>query len=246
MSPLTRHILPIYVIPKSADAAEFRPVRFAGTGFVAVPYVFVTCAHCVPDELPEDQTYAVLRYEAKTVHRLGQIAQDPSGADLASARVDIPTWPPFELVATAPDVTGLDVGTIGYPGTHPIEQPDGMLRFDQQGRYFQGYVSRAFTYNHPALHRPVRSYEIDMPCPRGLSGAPLVVTTPAYRGQVIGVIYGAHPPFGSQSEAGEIPLPPTVFALAHYFDTLMALRGPATSDRPLSELVPEGGERSPA
>lgn len=61
---------------------------------------------------------------------------------------------------------------------------------------------------------------------------------------MIGVIYGAHPPFGTESEAGEIKLATTVFALAHYFDTFMALRGPATSDRPLSELVPDRSDVS--
>jgi hypothetical protein len=119
------------------------------------------------------------------------------------------------------------------------EQADRSVRFDQQGRYFQGYVSRAFDYIAPSGDTLIPSYEIDMRCPKGLSGAPLVVTTSEYRGQVIGVIYGAHTPFGTESEAGDIQLPTTVFALAHYFDTLMALRGPATSDRPLSELVPE-------
>ena len=243
MSAYERHILPIYVILKQGSEEQFRPMRFAGTGFIAAPHVFVTCWHCVSDELPEEQTYAVLRYPDGTVHQLSLIVQDPSGSDLASAHVDIPTWPPFDLVVAPPDVTGLNVGTIGYPGTHPEEQPDGTLRFDQQGRYFQGYVSRAFTYNPPG-QRPVRSYEIDMPCPRGLSGAPLIVTTPEYRGHVIGVIYGAHPPFGTESEAGEIKLATTVFALAHYFDTFMALRGPATSDRPLSELVPDRSDVS--
>jgi hypothetical protein len=232
-----RHILPIYVVPKPVSADEFRPVSFAGTGFIAAPHVFVTCWHCVNVELPEDQTYVVYRHDERTVHQLRQITQDPSGWDLASARVDIPTWPPFALVATPPDVTGLDVGTIGYPGTH-LEERAGSVRFDQQGRYFQGYVSRAFDYIAPSGDTLIPSYEIDMRCPKGLSGAPLVVTTSEYRGQVIGVIYGAHTPFGTESEAGDIQLPTTVFALAHYFDTLMALRGPATSDRPLSELVP--------
>jgi hypothetical protein len=239
MSVYERHILPIYVVPKPVSAEEFRPVRFAGTGFVAVPYVFVTCWHCVPDELPEDQTYVVYRDDERTVHQLRQITQDPSGWDLASASVDIPSWPPFALVATPPDVTGLDVGTMGYPGTHHERQLDGTLRFKQQGRYFQGCISRTFMYVPPKGGAPIPSYEITMRAPHGLSGAPLIATAPEYRGQVIGVIYGEHPPFGSQSEPGEIPLPPTVFALAHYFDTLMALRGPATSDRPLSELVPE-------
>jgi hypothetical protein len=229
--------LPIYAIPKAVPGEKSRPVRLAGTGFIAAPHVLVTCWHCVSDELPEDQTYAVLRQDDKTVHRLDLTAQDPSGADLATAHVNIDTWPPFRLVATPPHATGLDVGTIGYPGTYFELQPDGTRQFDQQGRYLQGYISRAFEHILPSGGRPVRSYEIDMPAPRGLSGAPLLVTDPEHRGEVIGVIYGAHTPFGIQSEPGEIPLPPPVFALAHYFDTFMALRGPATSDRPLSELV---------
>jgi trypsin-like peptidase len=239
VSDLERHILPIYVVPKPAPGEKSRPIRFAGTGFIATPNVFVTCWHCISDELPEDQTYAALRYEDKTVHRLSRIAQDPSGLDLATASVDIDTCPPFRLVASPPHSTGVDVGTVGYPGTYFEQRSDGTRQFDQQGRYLQGYISRAFEHILPSGGRPIRSYEIDLPCPRGLSGAPLIVITPEHRGAVIGVIYGAHPPFGSQSEAGEISLPPTVFALAHYFDTFMALRGPATSGRPLSALVPE-------
>ena len=127
MSAYERHILPIYVILKQGSEEQFRPMRFAGTGFIAAPHVFVTCWHCVSDELPEEQTYAVLRYPDGTVHQLSLIVQDPSGSDLASAHVDIPTWPPFDLVVAPPDVTGLNVGTIGYPGTHPEEQPDGTL-----------------------------------------------------------------------------------------------------------------------
>jgi hypothetical protein len=130
----------------------------------------------------------------------------------------------------------MDVGTLGYPGTFFELQMDGHRRFDEQPRYFQGYVTRAFRYRPPSGGREIPSYELDMPAPGGLSGAPLITTSPAFRGQVVGVIYGVYPPFGSQGEA-EIGLPPHVFSLAHYHSALVALRGPVTNNRPLSEIL---------
>lgn len=235
MSDLEDHILPIYVIPTVDPPAEVWQIRFAGTGFVAYPNVFVTCWHCVSESLEDGQMYAAVRVDHGTVHPLSLVSQEPGGADLATALIGISTWPPYHLGKTAPPGPGLTVGTIGYPGTTFEARSDGIRRFDEQGRYFQGYITRVFNNKLPS-GLTVPSYEIDMPAPRGLSGSPIIATEPPCKGQVIGVTYGAHPPFGITSEAGEIPLPPYIFALAHYYETLMALRGPVTSNRSLRQI----------
>ena len=240
VASLVRHILPIYVFPKPVAGEEQWPSRFAGTGFVLAPNIFVTCAHCVPD-LPDSEIYAVSVPDdpgGRTAHYLRYVTRDPSGADLATAWVDLTEPPPYHLRTEPPmDAIGLDVGTVGYPGTFFELQPAGYRRFEEQPRYFsRGYIARAFHYQPPGGGREIPSYEVDMPAPRGLSGAPLIAIGQPYQGQILGVVHGAHPPFGSQGES-DIRLPPYVFALAHYHSTLMALRGTATGDRPLSETL---------
>jgi hypothetical protein len=239
VAALDRYIVPIYVFPKPKAGEETGPLRYAGTGFVLSPHVFVTCWHCVPD-LPDTEVYGVSVPDAeggRTAHFLQAVTRDPNGADLATAWVDLTDPAPYHLRAQPPpESMGLDVGTLGYPGTYFELHPSGQRRFDEQARFLQGYITRAFHYRPPSGGPEILSYEIDMPAPKGLSGAPLIAITPPYRGQIVGVIHGAHPPFGSQGES-DLNLPPYVFALAHYHSTLMALRGPVTNDRPLSEIL---------
>lgn len=236
---LARHILPIYVFPTPTKGVDSWPLRFAGTGFVLSPNLFVTCAHCVT-ELPPGEVYAAATPDSeggRSAHYLQAISADPSGSDLATAWIDLAEPAAYTLRRELPEQV-IDVGTIGYPGTFFELHADNTRRFDEQERYFQGYITRAFNYKLPREGRTVPSYEVDMPAPRGLSGAPLISTSIESRGQIVGVIYGAHPPFGTESEGeGEIRLPPTIFALAHHHSTLMNLRGTTTEGRPIADIL---------
>jgi hypothetical protein len=87
------------------------------------------------------------------------------------------------------------------------------------------------------------SYELDMPAPEGLSGAPVVLHgTKA----VVGVVYGhndvalveEHATVDDETGARSPEVLRIVsFGLAHHTHTLHELRGKATGGRPLKELV---------
>jgi hypothetical protein len=101
---LARYILPIYVCPAPVRDEEVWPQRFVGTGFVIAPNLLVTCWHCVKP-LPEREVYAATApdpEDGRSAHFLQRIAQDSSGADLATAYNDIEEAPPFYLSPHCP------------------------------------------------------------------------------------------------------------------------------------------------
>ncbi len=106
----------------------------------------------------------------------------------------------------------------------------------------EGYITRSFYFEH-LQYGVVPSYELDMPAPQRLSGAPLFS---AVTGEVVGVVYGTNDvglveEFSSVNpETGERK--PEIhrivsFALAHYTDTLRLLTGDATQGLALAEYV---------
>jgi hypothetical protein len=163
---------------------------------------------------------------------LQDIHRDPGGSDLATAAIDLPETLGFELASEDPGA-GTDVYSFGYPFT---------TRLEVESRLLRGYITRGFRYDHPSLG-DVLSYELDIPCPAGLSGAP--VLRPGSR-RLLGVVYGSNDvamveSIASVDEGGQKQ--PEVrrivsFGLAHHLETLRALRGPATGNRPLADLLP--------
>jgi len=101
---------------------------------------------------------------------------------------------------------------------------------------------RSFYHEHQTYGR-IPSYELDMPTPAGLSGAPLVkVGSP----EVIGVIYGSNDVATIEQEASVNPQTgkrePEIqriisFGLAHYTETLRNLQGIATGGLPLHQYI---------
>jgi hypothetical protein len=86
-NPVT-DILPIFVADYAYEQPP--PVSHEGTGFLVGKSVFVTCWHCVRAELEGDLAYAAARQLPNgqyVLSRLVDIQQDPSGTDLATARV---------------------------------------------------------------------------------------------------------------------------------------------------------------
>lgn len=86
--PLWDIAMPIFVadiVPRQGSPVYRHPT---GTGFVLAPGVLVTCWHCVPP-INEGRYVAVGFHEGAISHYLlSKIAQDPSGADLATASLD--------------------------------------------------------------------------------------------------------------------------------------------------------------
>ncbi|WWM28992.1 serine protease [Streptomyces sp. B21-104] len=204
------------------------PVRFCGTGFVLPGGLLITCRHCIEPISIEPDYYAGAielpsgRYQAEPLHNL---CFESSGMDIAAASVES-SGSTLMLGIGVPGI-GQDVGTFGYAGTYGRLPPGavfGNLSFDQQERWLQGYVTRAFNYELPTGERRP-SWEVDMPTPGGMSGAPLFQMRqgPMGRGVVIGMCYGRYLAHGDADTSG-ITLPGYVFGLAHYYTSLRDAR----------------------
>lgn len=243
-------VLPIFLCEKRRKPESLRIVAFTGSGFRfgARPDVLVTCWHCVSSE-PEGQIFAVaveLATGTYGVHPLVDLEQDANGSDLAVARIHGIDIEPQLNFTLAPRVVpgGTDVWTWGYPLTEKTRDPSGGNRFTLHGRYLQGYTTRAFWYEHH-LYGRTPSYELDMPLPEGLSGAPLVKLPGP---EVVGVVFGQHDVARIEESAS---LDPNTgerntevqrivsFGLAHYTSTLANLTGAPTSGARLADYLSE-------
>lgn len=180
---------------------------------------------------------------------LAKLEQDGNGSDLATSMIDQQSTP-FRL-ATA-NLSAMDhVRSYGYPLTDTRQRDDNSLRFVLHGRYLEGYVTQVFNYEHHQ-YGTVPSYELDMPVPGGLSGAPLFS---AATGEVVGVVYGTND-VSLVEEYSSVNLDtgerrPEIhricsFALAHYTETLRNLTGQATHGLTLREYVKAFNRTSPS
>ena len=235
-------ILPIFIAPRRAP---IEPISFEGTGFILRGGIFVTCWHCVRKALSAEHGYmvAVKQNGDDTLGALflDKLCQDENGTDLATAALPLELSLDLELAeSTVP--TGTDVFTYGFPLTQEARRADGGLRFELCERFLQGYVTRAFYYEHHEFGQ-VPAYELDMPAPEGLSGAPLIRVGSQ---EVVGVVFGSNDVgtideferIDPQTREREPEIRRVVsFGLAHYTDALRKARGPATGGLPLSEFL---------
>jgi hypothetical protein len=226
-----------------------RVLAAAGTGFLIADGVVLTCWHCVAGPLEDDETYAaaVWNGNAYLVKELSDVSQTATGHDLAVASVDL--HPLADLRLSSRGLTsGDDVWTFGFPHTRVSAKENGQLSFQLEGRYLQGYVTRGFLHDQPGFRR-TPSYELDMPAPAGLSGAPLFKLNTL---EVVGVVYGANETGSIVQMAEEDPetgeRTPYIerilaFGLAHQEFTLHGVQGPATGGRRLGEMVRLGRDQ---
>jgi len=238
---VNRDILPIFEVPREDPE---NPRSFQGTGFLIAPGLFVTCWHCIEAVLPDDGAYAVALKTPDygyTTYVLRDISRDANGTDLATARVDLDPVLPLTLT-DEPLPIGSDVLSYGYPYTDRELSQAGQLDFTLNDRYLQGYITRVFYFSH-RQYGEVPSYELDMPTPEGLSGAPLIKRGSHH---VVGVIYGTNEVATVEHrgrvdpKSGEHTLDTeriVSFGLAHHTPTLHALQGTATADTPLVEFL---------
>lgn len=243
---LSDDVVPVFYCRERADASP-EILDFAGTAFRLGPELVVSCWHCVRTDA-ERHGYAAAFLEDDGTYLLNpllDIAQDANGSDLATARLFSPRRNKWPLRVAEKNLAGAtDVWTYGYPLTERLSDEG---RFRLHGRYLEGYITRSLWLDHPTYGR-VGAYEVDMPAPDGISGAPLLRRQGGITPEVVGVVFGL-------SEAGAIDEFASVdpatgqrtpeiqrlvsFAAVHYTETLANLTGPATANRPLKDFLAE-------
>jgi len=233
-------ILPIFVVMKPDTVT---PALFRGIGFLIAPNILITCWHCVCGSLESGQQYAAVVKErgGYAAHFLLNMEQHPLGLDLAIARVDL--VPKLGLVLSAKELSpGDEIMTYGYPLTDRLLTDSEHVRFQLNARFLQGYVTRSYYYSHPGFVR-TPSYELDIPVPHSLYGAPIIKLRSK---EVAGVFFGSldipriEQISGVDREAGKQQVEierVASFGLAHYTDSLWSLRGSVTQGRPLREFL---------
>ena len=233
-------VFPIIVLDESTQ----RPVAVCGTGFLIADGILVTAWHCVRDKLPSGQQYVVARKRGPDVYDpfpLTDIVQHPSGRDLAVGRVPLGAKERFKLFLE-PVKPAMRVWTFGYPATQLRHDDEGQPVFALGPRYLEGYVTRTFRY--PArIGGPTVVHELDMRVTGGLSGSPVF-----FHGTdaILGVVFDVYEAetvetFATVDAATGKRLPEivrvTYFGLAQTIQSVLELRGPASGDRDLRELM---------
>jgi hypothetical protein len=176
--------------------------------------------------LPKGQFLAAARKHQSGVYEirpLTQIGHDSRGYDLATASVEFDAedqaWPLYPGNCE----WGMSIWSWGYPLSLKEEKPDGNTALRIYPRFLRGYVTRRFLGDPPTFPQ----VELDMQCPPGLSGAPIV-----YEGtdKVLGLVF-AH----NNTEIGGHP----VYHYGYAFDRelLDGLAGPATNGLPLGKVL---------
>jgi hypothetical protein len=182
---LQSQIVPILTVHWSRG--ELRIDSFEGTGFFPAPKVFVTCWHCVAQPLGYVAMVRIPGSERYHPWPLLDITRHPNGCDLAIASVALTHTRPFVLSNADSEVlAGTEVWSYGYPLSSVLAGTDGENVLHWGGRYLQGYITQAFRHEHRGYGMTM-AYELDMPAPAGLSGAPLLRRDTR---EIIGVVYG--------------------------------------------------------
>lgn len=230
---LAQHVLPLGLFDRVGS--DFAPKATVGTAFTFGQGTVVTCAHCVRTKVSETEAYGVAvrrsvyesSYEA--VYELVDLAVDANGADIALARIGLRTEVPLSL-APAPFGWASDVVALGYPlpTAHGMETPVPV--YQTSARALRGSIVRIMNDEWwGGLHR---AYELDMPAPQGISGAPLLNPLSL---EIGGIVYRE----GTLEVGGSPPYP---FAAAYHLAVLAAASGPATEGRPLAEYLARAEE----
>jgi hypothetical protein len=223
---LEHHIFPIVRYAETPLGGG--PVAVAGTAFTFGEGTLITCWHCVNLPLGPGETYGVAvrrggissPYEFCSIDDLGR---DQNGSDLALGRID---WTPGRGLSLAeqPADWGERVESFGYPfplaipdRTHPVYKA-----LTVYSRFFRGYVTRLAVDEE--IGRPVM--ELDMHCPPGLSGAPVIRED---RREVVGVVFG-----DKITEASGRAL---ILGRALYLSDVGAARSTATGGKALADFL---------
>ncbi len=228
---ILRNVLPVVVTEPNTS----RPVSFRGTGFMIGPNVFVTCWHCVRDNLHGKQRYAVIFKEGSgySIHNLLNIEQHSEGLDLAIAQIDLAYGQGLRVCASEA-LPGDEVIAYGYSPGEGVFAGEQISISRLNPRLMHGHITRSFHYSCPGFVQTY-TYELNMPIPNGIFGAPVIKQA---TNEVVGVVFGvldipkAESPQGTgngirSGAAREKKM--ITLGLAHHTDNLQTLRGIPTS-----------------
>jgi hypothetical protein len=246
IGPIQDHVFPVLLVDPSAE----RPTRsVCGTGFMLPGGLFVTCWHCVQTPPPLGHMYATARQRRDGTYEfleLSDLERDRNGADLALARLpdEYRPYPPTDqLVLGHTEINqGMNVSTFGYPLPDKGVDESGQSLITTHSRTLRGYMTRRILYPRPGWG-PTPSFELDMPTPEGLSGAPLLAETSV---NVIGVVYGTMASYLIEEQASVDPetgkLSPEVrriytFGLALTLNVLAMASSEATGGDPVAVFL---------
>lgn len=208
------HIFPVVGGRLNEESGTWTAWAVTGTAFAFGGWA-VTCWHVVRGLLDEGLEVGInfkdddgnLVFEAVSFEQRG-------GHDIAIAPM---SWAPLPPLRQGPPLhEGMNVYAYGYPLTEQERGVDGVRRFRWWLRLFRGYVVSA-TILPVEGYREAGVVELDMPCPGGLSGAPLLRDNPAQGGtfEVVGMVQG-------QVSITEGTSPPLVLGRAYARDELFS------------------------
>jgi hypothetical protein len=241
-------VLPIVIYGEIDERKPHRPV---GTGFILGHGLFVTCWHCVEEPLDDGYRYVATPVDPATgkhvaVPLLG-LGQDANGSDLALARVE-PYRPNDRHLRLAQGSApqGQPVWSYGYPLPEFRDDHHGRKITRLTGRLLKGYITMGTILDEPG-REGMAAYELDMPAPRGLSGAPVLIDAYASGSpDIVGVVQGTHDIEQVEDIASIDPktgtrIPERVrivtFAIAVETTTLRNARGEATGGLSVAEFL---------
>jgi len=182
-------IVPIFKTGK--DTNDISKYVYLGTGFMLRDNILLTCWHCIKDiKIKEDeQISAVIVKEDGSDHKvfqLGHYEQDLNKTDIC---VMAHPFKASEYLLKLPKNIdypfGTTIWTYGYPETTKIYGKDKLLVPPQ---FFRGYITRTLEFKGYEEFKDIASYEINIPFPKGLSGAPICTE----QMEVIGIVYGTN------------------------------------------------------
>ena len=157
--------------------------NFLGTCFAfPSPRHFLTVAHCVAGQeastLRVDAAFGGVSQKAE----VDWISCHPQ-ADLALLGVSTSPWAsatPFIRVHAHP-LLGEPFYAFGFPLDVFSKDPN-----KETDRLFRGHLQRLFYYSSPLTRTTYPAFELNIPCPHGLSGGPVFVTEGDF--EVMGIV----------------------------------------------------------
>jgi len=243
VSGIATRIFAIFVIREPSLSI----IQFRGTGFFVGPNgLFLTAQHVVDKQLEVGESFSILARDPAlnefVAYRILSTEKHQGGFDLAIGTTEFKNtgWFPINH-RNLP--MGQSFYTYGFPLTERQRGPEGYMHYTLNPRYFEGYMTREFMYEHPG-YRETPTYELNFPAPEGLSGSPLLVPG---SGAVAGVIYGNAESYTIADErevvSGTEQLVTETrkvvqFGLAHVNPTLLDISSAATGGKTLGEWQP--------
>jgi hypothetical protein len=179
-NPIPRDTIAKLILWRDDQGSES---SFLGTCFAyPSPQHFLTAAHCVAgleaSSLRVDAVFGGMFQKAE----VQWISRHPQ-ADIALLGASTSPWAsatPFVRIRPHP-ILGEPFYAFGYPADVFSADPD-----KETDRLFRGHLQRIFYYSSPIGRTTYLAFELNIACPRGLSGGPVFVTEGDF--EVMGIV----------------------------------------------------------